>query len=50
MEYDPKIGGICGFMGVKEERVYDRFGVRTDDFQSEIIDPVSQLFSYMFNI
>jgi hypothetical protein len=45
MEYDEKIGGCCGFMGVKREREDDEHG----EDNTGIIDKNMDFVSYIFH-
>lgn len=34
-EYDSNVGGVCGYMGLRTDRLYDDFGDRADGIEEE---------------
>ncbi|KAL4487126.1 hypothetical protein ABPG72_001578 [Tetrahymena utriculariae] len=50
LETDKDIGGVCGFMGIKLQNVYNESGERTDNFDQKNVDWLSQLYEEAFSI
>jgi hypothetical protein len=50
MEAYPDVGGCCGFMGLKPERIFNDYGQREDGLETDDIDLISELFSELFSI
>ena len=48
METDLYIGGVCGFMGLRPERVYDDHGVREDSYERNKMDCLTNITIDMF--
>ena len=50
MERDKNIGGVCGFMSLRSERIVNDQGERLDNLDSEKIDFVSKFLHSFFDI
>lgn len=50
MEYDKNLGGVCGFMGLRPERVISEGGDDVSGFKRDKVDWLSALLHRIFSI
>jgi len=50
METDDNIGGVCGFMGLRLENVFNEAGIREDGYEGDKVDGISDFFNTIFDV
>ena len=50
MQADKNIGGVCGFMGLNVENVYDDGGERADGYDERHVDCCSNFLNSYFDV
>lgn len=50
MQADRNIGGVCGFMGLNVENVYDDGGERADGYDERHVDCCSNFLNSYFDV
>lgn len=50
MEKNPKVGGVCGYMGLKLENPSDELGYRDDGYEEEELSCLTTKCDWFFTI